>query len=148
MLSKYLRNEGGDERGAQPSDWVDLRSKQSGDLCSFWVHLGQVLASLQLVLNVSQSAETNKLIRVCACARVGETRADLVWILGQVPFLACRETGASPLGFVVSVSLCSPCPICSCVVFRDPVPCTSHFHGDSCQAVLYLVLFLCATWFL
>lgn len=77
---------------------------------------------------------------------VRETREDLVWILGQVPLVACRESGASPLGFLVSVSWCSPFPIHSCAAFRDHVPCASHLRGDSCQAVLYLVLFLRAAW--
>lgn len=75
-----------------------------------------------------------------------ETREDLVWILGQVPFLACRETGASPLGFLVSVSLCSPCPIHSRAAFRDTVPCTSRLHGHSRQAALYLVISVRAAW--
>lgn len=51
---------GGEE--AQAPERVAPRSKRSGGSfpLSFWVQLGQVLASLYLVLNVSQDAETNK----------------------------------------------------------------------------------------
>lgn len=65
MLREYLLNEGGDGRAVQPPEWVTPRCEGSGNLCFLWVQLGQVIASLCLVLNVSQSAKTSKLLGVC-----------------------------------------------------------------------------------
>lgn len=92
MLNKYLLNEGvmGEVSGRP-------QGPREVGLCSLCVQSGQVLASLYLVLNVSRSAETNKLMRVCALNP--QERGKPVWILGQAPFLACRETGAGPLVF-------------------------------------------------
>lgn len=62
MLNKYLLNEGVMGEVLSYLSWWPRGPGEVGNFCSFWVQLGQVLASLYLVLNVSHSAEANKLM--------------------------------------------------------------------------------------